>query len=280
MSSLQEMLEVSDLRFIEPDYASLLNNGEPGVLICEAKDLVSEAKILMDENEVPQIFCVRTDEGWVATSWKFRPPSSGEIDLFSTADGDLYQEPLDAIDKALRKYFAKIILEEISPAREDLPSDRIEKVSDLIHEVWGKKISGTCLDACAGSGIGSSIVREMGATPLAYDNDPALLSLGLSSGRLLPEETVCIDGTTASAYLPDAEYGLGIMFGQMYGYTKDLWQPIVEELCGISENVLITVATREEAEWVCEWALEVGKELEIFENERDPIYDRWVATVL
>lgn len=277
MNYLHEMLEVPSLRFIEPDYASLVNNGEPGVIISEVEDILCGAKILMDEDESPQLFCVNTGDEWVATSWKYRSPSLKEIELFSKADGDLYEESLDTIDSAVRKYFAEIILEEIPPAREDLPPDRIEKVSDLLHEVWGKNISGACLDACAGSGIGSSIVRSMGAKPLAYDNDPALLSLGLSSGRLLPEETVCIDGTIASAYLPDAEYGLGIMFGQMYVYTKELWQPIVEELCGISENVLITVATYEEAEWVAEWGLEVEKELEVFENERDPIYDRWVC---
>jgi hypothetical protein len=136
---------------------------------------------------------------------------------------------------------------------------------------------GLCIDACAGSGIGSMIIREMGGRSIAYDNDPALLSLGLASGRLAPEETVCIDGTMASAYLPDAERGLGIMLGQMYVYTKELWQSIVEELTSISAETLITVATEEEAHWVCEWAKGVDRALEIWENDRDPIYDHWVC---
>lgn len=277
MRDLKEMLEVSSLRFLEPDYASLLNNGEPATLIFEAEDIITDAKLLIDEDENPQLLAVLADDEWVATSWKLRSPTLQEIEVFSKLEGDLYQEPASEIEAGLRKYFAEIIREEIPPAREDLPDDRILKVADLIHEVWGKNISGLCLDACAGSGIGSSIVREMGAVPLAYDNDPALLSLGLSSGRLLSENTVCIDGTIASTYLPDAEFGLGIMFGQMYVYTKELWQPIVEELSGITEKTLITVATREEAEWVKEWAKEVEKDMEIFENERDPIYDRWVC---
>ena len=66
------------------------------------------------------------------------------------------------------------------------------------------------------------------------------------------------------------------LFGQMYQYTKELWQPIVEELAGITEKTLITVATEEEAKWVQEWAAGVGRYLEISENDRDPIYDRWV----
>ncbi|HJK34373.1 MAG TPA: hypothetical protein O0W92_01720, partial [Methanocorpusculum sp.] len=80
-----------------------------------------------------------------------------------------------------------------------------------------------------------------------------------------------------SAYLPDAERGLGIMFGQMYVYTQNLWQPIVEELAGITAETLITVATEEEAHWVREWAKGVDRDLEIWENDRDPIYDRWVC---
>ena len=46
------MIEVEELRFIEPDYASLVNNGEPAVLICEAKPAAGGARILLDEGRV------------------------------------------------------------------------------------------------------------------------------------------------------------------------------------------------------------------------------------
>ncbi|MDV0442064.1 hypothetical protein [Methanorbis furvi] len=277
MSAISAMLELDSLRFLEPDYASLVNNGEPGVLICEAELESGGARMLIDDLENPVLFAVCAEDEWVGTSWCFRSPTEQEFALFSAADGDIYQEPRSAIDDALRAHFSEILLAEVAPAREDLPGDRIEKVRDLLHEVWGNSAPGLCLDACAGSGIGSMIVREMGGVPLAYDNDPALLALGLSSGRLTPEGTVCIDGTVASAYLPDADRGLGIMFGQMYVYTQDLWRPIVEELAGITAETLITVATEEEAQWVKGWAHEVDHDLEIWENERDPIYDRWVC---
>ncbi len=277
MKTIPAMLELDELRFLEPDYASLVNSGEPGILICEAEPFPGGARMLIDEEENPVLLAVRTDAEWVGTSWSFRTPTEQEFALFSAADGDIYQEPRAAVDDALRAHFSQILLEEIAPVREDLPPDRIEKVRDLLHEVWGTSAPGLCLDACAGSGIGSMIIREMGGVPLAYDNDPSLLALGLSSGRLVPEGTLYIDGTVASAYLPDADRGIGIMFGQMYVYTQDLWRPIVEELAGITAETLITVATEEEAHWVREWAKGVDRDLEIWENDRDPIYDRWVC---
>jgi hypothetical protein len=277
MKSVAEMLELDAVRFLEPDYASLVNNGEPGILICKADPLPGGVRMLIDEEENPVLFVVRTSDEWVGTSWNFRKPMERELSLFTEADGDLYQESRDAIDDAMRAFFAEILRKETVPANEDLPPDRIEKVRALLHDVWGMSAPGLCLDACAGSGIGSMIIRGMGGKPIAYDNDPALLSLGLSSGRLAPEETICIDGTMASAYLPDTERGLGIMLGQMYVYTKDLWQLIVEELMSISAETLITVATEEEAHWVREWAKGVDRDLEIWENDRDPIYDHWVC---
>lgn len=277
MDTLSTMIEVEDLRFIEPDYASLVNNGEPGVLICEAEPVKNGTKILIDENENPLLFAVKNAGEWRATSWLFRDPTAEELALFEATDGDLYQEPRSRIEDACRAHFAEIIRQEIPPAGDDLPADRVEKVRDLIHEMWGTSISGIALDACAGSGIGSMILREMGGHPIAYDNDPELLSLGMASGRIHPEGLACIDAKIASAYLPDAEYGVGIMFGQMYVYTQDIWRPIVEELAGITEKTLITVATEDEAHWVKEWAAGVGKALDIMENERDPVYDRWVC---
>ncbi|MDD3047368.1 MULTISPECIES: hypothetical protein [Methanocorpusculum] len=277
MSKLSAMLELDELRMLEPDYASLVNNGEPGVLICEAEPADKGARLLIDEDESPLLFAVKSGDEWCGTSWLFRSPTAGEFSLFEAADGDIYQEDRGNVEDACRAYYAEIIQTVIAPAGDDLTEERVGKVRGLLHEVWGPSISGTALDACAGSGIGSLLLREMGADPIAYDNDPELLALGLSSGRLAPGRTACIDARAASAYLPDAEYGVGIMFGQIYGYTKDIWRPIVEELAGITEKTLITVATQEEAFWVQEWADGVDRTLSIMENTRDPIYDRWVC---
>ena len=277
MKTILSMLELEAFRFFEPDYASLVNNGEPGVLICRIEPASGGVRMLIDEEENPALFAVNVGNTWVGTAWSFRSPTEQEFAFFSAADGDIYQEPRAEIDDALRAYFSEIFCEEIAPAREDLSPDRIEKVRDLLHEIWGTSAPGLCLDACAGSGVGSMLIREMGGTSIAYDNDPALLALGIFSGRLVPERTICIDGTVASAYVPDADRGMWIMFGQMYVYTQERWRPIVEELAGITAETLITVATEEEAHWVKEWAAGVDRDLEIWENERDPIYDRWIC---
>ncbi|MDO5829055.1 MAG: hypothetical protein Q4Q25_02775 [Methanocorpusculum sp.] len=277
MTRLSDMIEADALHFIEPDYSSLVNNGEPAVLICEASPASGDARILLDEEGNPTLFAVKTNGEWYATGWLFRTPSAQELALFEKADGEMYQENRSDIERAFREEFSGKIAKTISPAGEDLTEERIEMVRSLLIEKFGTNLSGTCIDACCGSGIGSAIMRELGCSPLAYDNDDELLSLGFSSGRLKTDEAVCIDGRIASAYMPDAEYGIGIMFGQMYTYTKEIWQPIVEELAGITQKTLITVATEEEAHWVKEWAAGVGRTLEISENTRDPIYDRWVC---
>ncbi|MDD3257224.1 MAG: hypothetical protein PHU87_03115, partial [Methanocorpusculum sp.] len=146
MTTLSTMLEVDGLRFIEPDYASLVNNGEPAVLICEAEPIQNGAKILIDEDENPLLLAVKTASGWRATSWLFRGPGSGELALFEAADGEIYQEMRNDVEDACRAHFAEILRQEIPPAGDDLPADRIEKVRDLIHEMWGTSISGTALD--------------------------------------------------------------------------------------------------------------------------------------
>lgn len=275
--TIESMLEVDNLTFLEPDYSSLINSGEPAVILKNSERFLRAAKMLIDENENPVVFAVESGYDWSATSWTHRNPFAEEIGIFESLDGEIYQENRTDIDSALREYFSRRFVNEISPSADDLTAELVSKVEELIHEYFGENISGICIDACCGSGVGASIMRKMGGSVLAYDNDPGLIALGIAEGRLIPKDTACIDAKNASAYMPDAEYGLGIMFGQMYEYTKELWQPIVEELAGITSKTLITVATDQEAVWVKEWAANVGRELEIFENDRDPIYDRWVC---
>ena len=271
------MIDADKLHFIEPDYSALVNSGEPAVLICEASPEKGDARILLDTEGNPVLFAVKNDGEWYATGWLFRPPSAEELELFEKTEGTFYEEERSEIEDAFREEFSGKIAAGVTPVGEDLTEDRIGMVRSLLQEKFGTNLSGVCIDACCGSGIGSAVMRELGCRPLAYDNDEELLALGFSLGRLKPDEAVCIDGRMASAYMPDAEYGVGIMFGQMYSYTKEIWQPIVEELAGITKKTLITVATEEEAHWVKEWAAGVGRTLEISENTRDPIYDRWVC---
>ena len=115
-------------------------------------------------------------------------------------------------------------------------------------------------------------------TPLAYDNDAELLCRGLAAGRLLPEDTMWIDGTRAGDYIDDpVEAGVALMLGDISSFTAPMWEEIAAELLDLSEETLITVATEPEVRQVAAWCEEEGRKTEVWENDRDPIYDHWVC---
>ncbi len=113
--------------------------------------------------------------------------------------------------------------------------------------------------------------------PLAYDSDPALLALGLSSGRLMPEETMWIDATLAGQYLEPVPRGIAVMMGEINTFTEDVWETITGELLGLVGDALITVGTEQEARKVEGWCRASGYPAEVTENRRDEFYDRWVC---
>jgi len=47
----------------------------------------------------------------------------------------------------------------------------------------------------------------------------------------------------------------------------------------LTELCLITVGKEEEAGWITVWAEQCGGSVEVSENTRDPIYDRWVCRI-
>jgi len=120
---------------------------------------------------------------------------------------------------------------------------------------------------------------EREISPLAYDNDPSLLSLGISRRRLIPERTMCIDGTLVNHYCMGAQGGLGLMFGEINAYNKGTWEEITDALLDLTEFCLITVGTELEARLIQSWTEGRGFHAQISENTRDPIYDRWVCDV-
>ena len=87
---------------------------------------------------------------------------------------------------------------------------------------------------------------------------------------------MCLDGTRASRYLDPVPRGTGFMLGAIDAYNRDTWEGIVGELLTLTEETLVTVGTEEEGKLVEEWCTRQSRVVEIFENDRDPIYDRWV----
>lgn len=275
--NVSEIFEVPALSFVEPSFGCL--SGTDHLFDLLALPVKRDhARLLVDTEDDPLALALSADgSSWWATTCLYRSLTGEEIDRFDEIGGDLYQIERSVWERAVRRSFADEIRLTVHPALEDVPPDRIGKLESLIHEVWGDSCSGQCIDCCCGSGIGSSIVSNMGMEPLAYDNDASLIVRGLINGRLDPEGTICIDGSNADVFLPSVGKGLGIMLGEIHTFGSDIWEELVMVLFDLCDEALITVGTEPESELISEWGATCGRKIEVFENERDPIYDRWVC---
>ncbi|TAJ43478.1 class I SAM-dependent methyltransferase [Methanofollis fontis] len=269
-----DMLELQELRFVEGSYADLADPASAEAIL---RCCPEEGRLCVDENEDLLAVAFRQGEHWTGANFLFHPPDPAVIDLFAETEGEIYQEKREDWHRALREYFSLSISRDVRPAFEDIPPDRVEKCRSLLHEVWGERNGERCLDCCCGSGIGAIALRSIGMRPLAYDHDPALLSLGLERGRLQPEETACIDATVVSTYFSPAPYGAAFMLGTIRSFDQEIWEGITAELLYLAGDVLITTATEEEIRDVAGWCRDAGRSPEVWENERDALYDRWVC---
>jgi len=284
-----DILEVDGCRMVEPSFAELTIDAyttlllramtDEGVSMAdeaeEAMTFVDEGRLLVDEEGEPLALALHDTHGWHVTSFLFRSATLAAIEYFEKVGGDIYQEDRALWLSAVREYYSLDIRENVTPALEDLSPGREGMLRDLIGEVWGDRPGILCLDCCCGSGVGTAALRASGMQTLACDNDPALLALGLSRGRLLPAETMCIDAREASRYIKPAPLGTIFMAGEIYSYNRDLWEPIIAEVLALTDEALITVGTEPEAALVEEWCTGRGWSARVFENPRDPIYDRW-----
>jgi len=275
--NVAEIFEVPKLSFVEPSFG-YLGGTEALPDLFSLSAVEGSARLLIDTGDEPMALALSADGStWWATACLYRELTADEVDCFDTVGGDLYQIERSIFERALRRSFSEEITEAVLPAFEDLPPDRIGKLESLIHEVFGSTGSGPCIDCCCGSGIGSALLRKMGMEPLAYDNDPALIARGLLAGRLDPEGTILIDGRSADLFLPQTKRGLGIMLGEIHSFDSGLWEELVSVLFDLCDEVLITVGTERESQLIVDWGDAFDRKIEVFENERDPIYDRWVC---
>jgi hypothetical protein len=269
-----EILGVRALRFIEPSYADLTESTYTALLTRLPTD---QARLLIDEHEEPLALAFHDQDAWTAGTFLFRRPTAAAIEKFEDVNGDIYQEDRAVWAAAVREYFSLRIAEEIRPSVEDLNPARNAILHEVISDIWGKGSGGSCIDFCCGSGVGSKTLRNLGYSPRSCDNDPSLISLGLSAKRLLPEETVCIDATIASRYLDPVPRGIGIMMGDINTFTRDLWQQLATELFALTDETLITVGKQSEADLIRSWGEAMDRTVEVRENKKDPTYDRWVC---
>jgi hypothetical protein len=269
-----EILGVEEIVFVEPQFSVLPDPRYNDTLTLAGGE---EGRLLLDENEEPIALAFRNGDCWVTGSFLCRNPTSLLIEKFENLNGEIYQEDRAAWAAAVREYYGLALKTEIAPAIEDLNPARRGILTNLIKGFWGTGSGETCIDACCGSGVGSLVLRDLNYAPLSYDNDEALLSLGLSTGRLLPEETMWLDAMKASVYIEPVPKGIGIMMGEINTFSQEMWEQIISELFTVSHETLITVGTEPEARLIREWGAEIGRDVEISENPADPIYDIWVC---
>lgn len=268
------ILEVDEITFIEPSFAALTDSLYTDLL---ARDNADEGRMLVDENSDPIAVAFHESAGWIAGSFLCRHPNVALIDAFEQVNGEIYQEDRVVWAAAVREYFSLRLAAEVPAAIEDLNPARKGILADVIKGVWGTGSNETCIDCGCGSGVGSLVLRELGYTPLSYDNDASLLTLGIQKGRLLPEETMCIDATQVSAYTQAVPRGIGIMMGEINSFSEDMWHQIAAGLFSVTGETLITVGTEPEAFRIREWGNEAGRSVEIRENPGDAFYDHWVC---
>lgn len=275
---LAEIFGVSDLILIEPSFADLPDHLYTSLLISLPGD---QGRLLIDKDSDPLALAVHTgDDHWAAGCFMQRPPTASVISRFEELGGELYQESRDVWEASVRAWYSRRIAAEVPPAIEDLNPARIGRIRSLVRNQWGDGQARMCLDFCCGSGLGSVVLRDLGYSVLSCDNDESLLSLGFSTRRLLPEETMCIDARYADRYIAKTELGLGLMFGEINRFNTELWEHLTGMLVSLTHRSLITTGTEEEAVLIAGWAAEAGAATEIMENEGDPLYDRWVCAIM
>ena len=281
MTGLVSKVRVQDIlginvRFIEPSFEALVDESFTGIVLSLPAE---EALMVVDDEDWPLALAVRDDKEWSAASFLLRPPVVEVVERFEELGGEVVRTTQDEFMPAMREHYSLRLLEQTPMAMEDLSPDRTAKVEDLIASVWKDHRGEECMDCGCGSGMGSLALRNQGLLPLAFDNDAGLIARGLRAGRLSPERTMCIDAALLSHYARPAPLGLALMAGTIVDHTALMWRSILAELFAMTEETLVTVETEEEAEAVKMWALGDGKKVELFENDRDPFYDRWVCLI-
>jgi len=234
--------------------------------------------VVTDTHGVVLASAFQADSGWKIKSHVFSRKEKGYGLINPAGSGTLCVTTRDRWIAALKEYYSTRIIQTTTPIPEMSQAGREEVLHGILEKVWGSCHGSSCIDCCCGSGIGSAVVRELGMIPVSYDNMPNQLALGFLRGRLREEETCCIDGTIATRYTDPAKRGIGLMLGDINGTNAGIWERVVCELLALSGETLITTVTEREIGRVSRWCREQGREAEVFENTRHPVFDRWVCT--
>ena len=272
--ALCELFDLEDLRMLENTLEDLGNE----IFLAQMLRGSDQVRLLISSDETP-LAMAREDGGWKAVSFLWKEPSDELIELLPELDISVYTCDEETYREAVYDHFSRKIMNEVEPALDDVPEDRAKKVSDLVWKEWEFKPGSLCYDCCCGSGVGSLALSKVGLRSFAFDLDAALLSRGLQSGRLQTWSTAQLDATKASQYLERAPFALMLMAGDINVGNTWVWKQIFEQVLLIADHVMVTVGSQEEAELLRSWAEAKGRTPKVFENQRDPFYDRWVCSI-
>ncbi|MCX6651512.1 MAG: hypothetical protein NT131_07655 [Methanomassiliicoccales archaeon] len=272
--ALSELFELEEVRLVERSVEDLTNES----LLVHMLSGSNEVRLLVDDEETP-LAMAREDDGWKAVSFLWKEPSDELIEALPELDIKVFMCTKGIYREAIFDHFCRSLMNECQPAIEDLPEDRVKKVSDLIWKEWSFKPGDLCYDCCCGSGVGSLALTKVGLSSFAFDMDKELLCRGLSEGRLQTWSTVQLDASKASEYLDRVPFAIMLMAGDINTVNAWTWQRIFEQVLLLADKVLVTVASEEEAELLRKWSEGKGRACRVFENPRDAFYDRWVCSI-
>jgi len=273
---LFDILGLPKVDLIEPAFNVLPDESYTQKLLALPAD---RAVLVVDEEEWPVALAVRTEEGWKGANFILRGTTLEVVERYEELGGELRETTQESWIRATRELYSLALQRTTPPSMEDFSPERASLVKRLLKETWGEAEGEVCLDCGCGSGMGAAVLRDLGFSSLAYDNDPSLLSLGLRRGRLLPEETMLIDASLATHYLRPSEYGLALMAGTINDYNTLVWKGILKELMDLCREAMVTVESQKEADLVRLWALGAGRKARVLENLNDAFYDRWLCLI-
>ncbi|MCG7843834.1 MAG: hypothetical protein MIO90_00195 [Methanomassiliicoccales archaeon] len=271
---LCDLFDLEGLQLIESSFEDLTNESVLIYMLRGSK----EVRLLISDDETP-LAMAREDGGWKAVSFLWKEPSEEIIEILPELDIKVYTCSIETYREAVYDHFNRRLMGACQSALEDLPADRTKKVSDLIWKEWHFQPGDLCYDCCCGSGVGSHALSKVGLRPFAFDVDRELLCLGFQEGRLQTFNTALLDATKATKYLERAPFALMLMAGDINICNTLIWQKIIGEVLDMADSIIITVASEDEAEVLRQWAEAKGRNCRVFENERDPFYDRWVCRI-
>lgn len=272
--ALCELFDLEELRLLENNLEDLRNE----VFLAQMLRGSDQVRLLISHDETP-LAMAREDGGWKAVSFLWKEPSEEIIEQLPELDISVYTCDEESYREAVYDHFARRMMDQVEPAMDDVPEDRAKKVSDLVWKEWEFKPGDLCYDCCCGSGVGSLALSKVGLRSFAFDVDAALLSRGLHSGRLQTWSTAQLDATKASDLLERAPFALMLMAGDINVGNSWVWKQIFDQVLLIADRVMVTVGSQEEAEQLRAWAEAKGRSPRVFENQRDPFYDRWVCSI-